>query len=362
MAMLGSLAPFGQCAWALTEPLLHPRCLCVSPPLPPQLRLDVTNSWICTFPHQKQRAPHHRLVQIWSEHTQNPPAARWWIGILGTMLMHQSGARRQMTVNCFSDKSAVWDSRTEDGLKPSPGDVGRRVGGGCGVGVPGNLVREIRWWPHLSLLGYADYLEVASVISSLFGKCKGEIEQSAATVSLWVVLQLKYDEISPMALWYQLQLWRKHQLLTETNSFYCIFTLNKTHKCSVPLIEWTCRFPSWFSSVHKAPVWISVMVRRPSKAWSRSRMKTNSPGLIWSSSRVQTEATVRGAIKLMWSKKMAPPEREAGWKPPLKCGSSGPDRRDTVMKFLLDFWFVFFLRAKAKYSKTTAVTCWLKNW
>lgn len=49
-------------------------------------------------------------MQIWSEHTQNPPAAWWWIGILGTILMHQSSARRQMTVNCFSDKSVVWDS------------------------------------------------------------------------------------------------------------------------------------------------------------------------------------------------------------------------------------------------------------
>lgn len=84
--------------------------LCISPPLPPPLRLGVTNSWICTFLYQNQHAPHHRLVQIWSEHTQNSPAAWWWIGILGTMLMHQSGARRQMTVNCFSDKSVVWDS------------------------------------------------------------------------------------------------------------------------------------------------------------------------------------------------------------------------------------------------------------
>lgn len=68
-------------------------------------------------------------------------------------------------------------------------------------------------------------------------------------------------------------------------------------------------------------------------------MKTNSPGLIWSSSSVQTEAAARGAIKLMWSKKMAPPEWEVGWKPPLKCGSAGPDRGDTMMKFLLDFFF-----------------------
>lgn len=56
---------------------------CIFLPLPPLLKLDVTNSWICTFPHQNQHAPHHRLVQIWSEHTQNPPAARWWIVVLG---------------------------------------------------------------------------------------------------------------------------------------------------------------------------------------------------------------------------------------------------------------------------------------
>lgn len=83
--------------------------LCISPPLSPLLKLDVTNSWICTFLHQNQHAPHHRLVQIWSEHTQNPPAAWWWIGILGTMLMHQASTLRQMTANWFSDKSLVWD-------------------------------------------------------------------------------------------------------------------------------------------------------------------------------------------------------------------------------------------------------------
>lgn len=93
--------------------------LCIFPPLPPLLKLDVTNSWICTFLHQNQRAPHHRLVQIWSEHTQNPPAAWWWIGILGTMLMHQASTLRQMTVNCFSDKSLVWDSTDWGWIEPS---------------------------------------------------------------------------------------------------------------------------------------------------------------------------------------------------------------------------------------------------
>lgn len=63
---------------------------CIIPPLPPLWKLDVTNSWICTFLQQNQHAPHHRWVQIWSEHTQNPSAAWWWIGILGTMFMHQA--------------------------------------------------------------------------------------------------------------------------------------------------------------------------------------------------------------------------------------------------------------------------------
>lgn len=188
--------------------------LCISPPLPPPLRLDVTNSWICTFLYQNQHAPHHRLVQIWSEHTQNPPAAWWWIGILGTMLMHQSSTRRQMTVNCFSDKSVVWDSTDWGWIEALP-RWSRRGG------VPGNLVREIRWWPHLILLGYADYLSVASVIFSLFGKCKGEIEQSAALqrrkVSGWNMI-----EISPITPQYVVQLWGKYQLLSGTSTRFTV--------------------------------------------------------------------------------------------------------------------------------------------
>lgn len=84
--------------------------LCVFPPWPPLWKLDVTNSCIRTFLQQNQHAPHHRWVQIWSEHTQNPLAAWWWIGILGTMFMHQASTLQQITVNCLSDKSLVWDS------------------------------------------------------------------------------------------------------------------------------------------------------------------------------------------------------------------------------------------------------------
>lgn len=102
-------------------------------PLPPLLKFDVTNSWICTFLHQNQHAPHNRLVQIWSERIQNPPAAWWWIGILGTMLMHQASALWQMTVNCFSDKSLVWDSTDYRWMKPAGFP-----------GVQGNLVKESR--------------------------------------------------------------------------------------------------------------------------------------------------------------------------------------------------------------------------
>lgn len=96
----------------VTACLFYPSCFYAVylPPLPPLLKLDVTNSWICTFLHQNQHAPHHRWVQIWSEHTQNPPAAWWWIGILEPMFMHQAGTLWQMTVNCFSDKSLVGDS------------------------------------------------------------------------------------------------------------------------------------------------------------------------------------------------------------------------------------------------------------
>lgn len=96
------------CYWVSVLSLLFLRC--VSSSLPPLLKLDVTNSWICTFLHQNQHAPHHRWVQIWSEHTQNPSAAWWWIGILEPMFMHQAGTLWQMTVNCFSDKSLVGDS------------------------------------------------------------------------------------------------------------------------------------------------------------------------------------------------------------------------------------------------------------
>lgn len=118
----------------------------ICPPLPPLLRLDVTNRWICTFLHQNQAAPHHRRVQIWSEHTQNPSAAWWWIGVLGMMFMHQAGALQQMTANCFSDKSLVWDST----------DCGWIEHFSWIPWVPGNLVRESWRWLVFNRQGFKD--------------------------------------------------------------------------------------------------------------------------------------------------------------------------------------------------------------
>lgn len=151
--------------------------LCISPP---PLRLDVTNSWICTFLYQNQHAPHHRLVQIWSEHTQNPPAARWWIGILATMLMHQSAARRQMTVNCFSDKSVVWDSTDWGWIEAVPWWCRRGVGVGGGGVFQETLSEKSDDDPTLFCWDMQITSRWHQSSQACLAKAKGEIEQSAA--------------------------------------------------------------------------------------------------------------------------------------------------------------------------------------
>lgn len=183
---LYQLSQFGLYESCLSLRRIHSvSTLCISPPLPPPSRLDVTNSWICTFLYQNQHAPHHRLVQIWSEHTQNPPAAWWWIGILGTMLMHQSSARRQMTVNCFTDKSVVWDSTDWGWIEALPNDLG-----GGGVGGSRKPCQRNQMMTHPYSAGICRWLSVTLVIFSLFGKCKGEIkEHTIAKCCHWMLEQ-----------------------------------------------------------------------------------------------------------------------------------------------------------------------------
>lgn len=234
--------------------------LCISPPLPPPLRLDVTNSWICTFLYQNQHAPHHRLVQIWSEHTQNPPAAWWWIGILGTMLMHQSSTRRQMTVNCFSDKSVVWDSTDWGWIEALPRWSRRGLeGGGSRKPCQGNQMMTPPYSAGICRLplGCISHFQLVWQMQRWNrAKCcltKGES------------VGLKYDRnFSNNTSICGPTLGQISTFVRNFNSFYCTITLNTTVKCNVPLTEWAGGFQGSRSSVHKAPVWISVTVRRPS--------------------------------------------------------------------------------------------------
>lgn len=69
-----------------------------SPSLPWDCETCVTNCWMCSFQKRDQHASHHRRAQIWSEHTQDPQAIWWWIGVSETMFMHPSLANESKLI------------------------------------------------------------------------------------------------------------------------------------------------------------------------------------------------------------------------------------------------------------------------